>query len=359
MLVRATPAALASPPRDLRAGPVMPVPALLREFGLDPAPFLTRAGIGIDVLDHPDNRVPFAAVGRLLHECVRGTGCAHFGLLTGHRFDGATLGALGTLLRHCESFGAALRCLVMYLHLNDRGGVPVLLNLGPTRVMLGYAIYQPDMPGKAQFDDATIAITFNLLRQLCGAHWKPIEVMFAHRAPADAGPYRQLFGPNVRFDAELSAVTFAAHWLDRPIAGADPAVRETLKAAFRQAAAQDTGALEERVRRALHSLAYLAGPASAPTVARMFNLHERQLRRRLTLEGTSFRHLAHEARREVAKHLLRDTHLPLSDIAAALHYADATALSRAFRQWTGVTPGTWRASNAQHGDEAALPTPSD
>ena len=356
MLVRATPAAPASPPRDLRAGPVMPVPALLREFGLDPAPFLTRAGIGIDVLDHPDNRVPFAAVGRLLHECVRGTGCAHFGLLTGHRFDGATLGALGTLLRHCESFGAALRCLVMYLHLNDRGGVPVLLNLGPTRVMLGYAIYQPDMPGKAQFDDATIAITFNLLRQLCGAHWKPIEVMFAHRAPADAGPYRQLFGPNVRFDAELSAVTFAAHWLDRPMAGADPAVRETLKTAFRQASARDTDALEERVRRALHSLAYEAGPASAPAVARLFSLHERQLRRRLTLEGTSFRHLAHEARREVAKHLLRDTHLPLSDIAAALHYADATALSRAFRQWTGVTPGTWRASNALHADEAAPPT---
>jgi len=346
----ATPAAPASPPRDLRAGPVLPVPALLREFGVDPTPVLARAGVDPGLLDHAENRIAFAAVGRLLDECVRATGCAHFGLLAGQRFDDATLGALGTLMRHCDSVEVALRCLILYLHLNDRGGVPVLLNLDPTRVALGYAIHQPDMPGRAQFDDATIAIAFNILRQLCGPQWRPIEVMFAHRAPADATPYRQLFGSQIRFDAELSAVTFAAHWLDRAIDGADPSVHATLKTAFQQAAARETGALGERVRRALHSQVYASGPALAPAVADLFSLHERQLRRRLRLEGTSFRQLANDARREVAQHLLRDTRLPLSDIAAALRYADATALSRAFRQWTGMTPGTWRASNTGYAD---------
>jgi AraC-like DNA-binding protein len=333
-------------PRDLRTGPVLPVPALLREFGLDPAPLLARACVAPARLDNAEDRIAFAAVGRLLDECVRATGCAHFGLLAGQRFDAATLGALGTLMRHCVSVGAALRSLVLYLHLNDRGGVPVLLDLDSKQVALGYAIYQPDMPGKATFDDAAIAIAFKLLRQLCGAGWQPTEVMFAHRAPADAAPYRQLFGARVRFDAELSAVTFAAHWLDHPITGADPAVHAALEGAFRQAARRETDPLGERVRRALRSLACVAGPASAPAVAQLFGLHERRLRRLLTLEGTSFRELAHEARREVALHLLRDTHLPLTDIAAALHYADATALSRAFRQWTGVAPGTWRAANS-------------
>jgi AraC-like DNA-binding protein len=252
---------------------------------------------------------------------------------------------------------AALRHLIQYVHLHDRGGLPVLLHLDAKRVALGYAIYHPDMPGKSQVDDATIAIAFTILRQLCGANWRPIEVMFAHRAPADTTPYRRVFGPHVRFDAELSAVVFSAHWLDSTIDGADPAVREALLAAFRQAAARDTGELEERVRRALYSLAYLDGPASAPAVARLFGLHERQLRRRLTLEGTSWRQLAHEARREFAKHLLRDTRLPLTDIAAALHYSDAKGLSRAFRLWTGVTPGTWRASSTSSAHEVGdLPT---
>ena len=352
MLTRVIPQAATQTARDLRAGPVQPVPDLLRQFGIDPGPVLVRAGIDLRLLDDAENRIAFAAVGCLLDDCARVTGCAHFGLLAGQRYNAATLGALGTLMRHCDSVEVALRSVVLYLHLNDRGGVPVLLNLGPTRVALGYAIYHPDMPGKAQFDDATIAIAFNLLRQLCGPEWRPIEVMFAHRAPADTAPYHALFGARVRFDAELSAVTFAAHWLSRPIDGADPAVHATLEAAFRQAAASDASALAERVRRALHSLAYVAGPALEPAVARLFGLHERQLRRRLTAEGTTFRQLANEARREVAQHLLRDTRLPLTEIAAALHYADAPALSRAFRQWTGVAPGIWRAANTARADEA-------
>jgi AraC-like DNA-binding protein len=208
------------------------------------------------------------------------------------------------------------------------------------------------MPGKMQFDDAAIAITFLLLRQLCGTSWRPSEVMFAHRAPADVSPYRQLFGTRVRFNGELSAVTFDAHWLAQPIPGADPATHAALEAAFRHQAAAEPGPLGERLRRALHSLAYVAGAASAPAVAQRFGLHERQLRRLLTAEGTSFRELAKEARREVAQHLLRDTRLPLPDIAAALHYADATALSRAFKQWTGVAPGTWRAANSFLSDAA-------
>ncbi len=336
----------ARPQRDLRTGPVMPVPALLREFGIDPAPLLARAGIAPQLLEGAENRIAFAAVGQLLDDSVRATGCAHFGLLTGQRFEAATLGALGTLVRHCASVDAALRSLVLYLHLNDRGGVPVLLNLGPTRVALGYAIVQPAMPGKTQFDDATIAIAFLLLRQLCGASWRPTEVMFAHRAPADVSPYCQLFGTRVRFDAELSAIAFAAHWLDQPIPGADPATHATLEAAFRHRTSGEPGPLGERLRRALHSMAYAACAATAPRAAQLFGLHERQLRRMLTAEGTSFRELANEARREVAQHLLRDTRLPLPDIAAALHYADATAMSRAFKQWTGVAPGTWRAANA-------------
>ena len=357
MLVRAASATPAAAPRDLRAAPVMAVPALLREFDLDPAPLLARAGIAPGLLDHPENRVPFEAVGRLLTDCARRTGCAHFGLLVGQRFDNATLGALGRLLRNCESVGSALFHLGQSFHTHDRGGLPVTFHLDARRVALGYAIVHPDMPGKSQVDDAAIAIAFNILRQLCGATWRPINVVFAHRAPADATPYRRLFGPQVRFDAELSAVVFSAHWLDRPIEGADPAVRDALLATFRQATAQDTGALEERVRRALYSLAYLDGPASAPAVARLFGLHERQLRRRLTQEGTSWRELAHEARCEAAKHLLRDTRLPLTEIAAALHYADASSLSRAFRLWTGVSPGVWRASNAPSAHEVGeLPT---
>ena len=81
-------------PAQLRAGPLMHVPVLLREFGVDPAAVLSRAGVDPRWLDDAENPIAFDAAGRLLDACVRATGCAHFGLIAGQRLDERALGAL-------------------------------------------------------------------------------------------------------------------------------------------------------------------------------------------------------------------------------------------------------------------------
>ncbi|EIC21573.1 helix-turn-helix transcriptional regulator [Thiorhodovibrio frisius] len=86
------------------------------------------------------------------------------------------------------------------------------------------------------------------------------------------------------------------------------------------------------------------GDTSLAHVARLFALHRRTLNRRLKAHGTSFKILIEEARYDVARQLLRDTSLPIADIAASLDYADASAFTRAFKRWSGVSPGAWRAS---------------
>jgi AraC-like DNA-binding protein len=40
--------------------------------------------------------------------------------------------------------------------------------------------------------------------------------------------------------------------------------------------------------------------------------------------------------------LLRASTLPVNSIAWSLGYADASAFSRAFRRWSGMTPREWR-----------------
>jgi AraC-like DNA-binding protein len=86
------------------------------------------------------------------------------------------------------------------------------------------------------------------------------------------------------------------------------------------------------------------GDTSLAHIARLFKLHRRTLNRRLRALGTSFKVLIEEARYDVARQLLRDTSLPIADIAASLDYADAAAFTRAFKRWSGVSPGAWRQS---------------
>ena len=48
-------------------------------------------------------------------------------------------------------------------------------------------------------------------------------------------------------------------------------------------------------------------------------------------------------REEIARQLLCDTDIPVTRVAAALGYGDATVFTRAFTRWTGQTPSEFRA----------------
>jgi AraC-like DNA-binding protein len=87
----------------------------------------------------------------------------------------------------------------------------------------------------------------------------------------------------------------------------------------------------------------LGGSSSAENVALLFGIHERTLRKRLTADRTSLQQLVSQTRFELAKQLLENTKVPLSEIASALHYADAAVFSRAFRGWSNTRPREWRA----------------
>jgi AraC-like DNA-binding protein len=343
---------LAAGDGEVRIGPVAAIPDLLRKSGVTPSLAFVRAGVPLHAFKSPENRIAFDALGRLLAECSTATACDHFGLLVGESFELDGLGAIGYLMRNSGTVGEALRALLLHLYLHDRGAVPILINLDASHVLLGYSIYRHETPGASHLYDVAIAIGCRVLRAICGASWKPAHVQFSHVRPKDARPYRRFLGPDVRFDAEVSGIVFAASWLDRTIPGADPNLREQAMSAIQQSSADSTMGFADIVRGALHQMV-LGGTSSAESVALLFGIHERTLRKRLTAEGTSLQHLVSQTRFELAKQLLENTQLPISEIASALHFADAAVLSRAFRNWSRTSPRDWRARRGRKADPHA------
>jgi AraC-like DNA-binding protein len=307
-----------------------------------------RAGVPLSTFRNPENRIAFETLGRLLSECSALADCDHFGLLVGERFELNGLGAIGYLMRNSATVGEALRALLLHLYLHDRGAVPILINLEASHVLLGYSIYRHGVPGSAHLYDAAIAIGYRALKDICGVAWKPLRVQFSHGRPDDPRPYRRVFGSDVRFDAEVSGIVFQASWLDHAIAGADSNLRELVVQAINQTGANSSMRFIDVVRGALHQMV-LGGTASARNVALLFGIHERTLRKRLTAERTSLQQLVSQTRFELAKQLLENTELPLSEIAAALRYADAAVFSRAFRSWSETSPREWRVRRDQRG----------
>jgi AraC-like DNA-binding protein len=316
-----------------RVGMLAEIPSLLRELRTDPAEVAASAGLDPDGLDALENRIPFVAIGRLLHYCAVKTGYQHFALLLGQRARLSHLGLPGQLARHSPTLGAAIGNFAVYEHLDSQGLATFLLEKDGVATV-GPVIYQKGAEHGDQIYDLYIAATLSIMRELCGARWRPERVLFSHSKPPDVGLFRRSFEAPCQFNAERTALVLPANVLDHRLQGADSEQFQILEA---QAHARDDFGVGFRLRRTLRIL-LLAQGASGDQVARLLLMHHRTLNRRLKAEGTTFQELLDEVRFEAACQLLDTARIPITEIAVSLGYAETSAFSRAFRRWSGTTP---------------------
>jgi AraC-like DNA-binding protein len=315
----------------------------LDELGVEASAVLQQVGIDARILASASNRLPFDVVGRLLAACATASGCPHFGLLLGIRSGAEAAGVASDLARHAATVRDGLRQFIEHLHLHDRGGVAALNSSGTDYAELSYFIHYRDTPGMRPFLDASMAVACCVMRSFLGPLWAPSEVTLAHVRPRHTGPYRAFFRAPLRFDAPYSALVFPAGDLDRPIAGSDPDERNRLSKLVAELEATRPSTTRERALEAISRM-MMAMPPSGDRVAQAVGIGRRRLRERLAAEGTSVKQLLEEVRCELARQLLDESHMPIGDIASALHYSKPGAFSRAFKRWTGRTPRQWRKS---------------
>ena len=78
-------------------------------------------------------------------------------------------------------------------------------------------------------------------------------------------------------------------------------------------------------------------------VAAHLHISPQTLRRHLREEGSSFQELKDQLRRDIAIYHLGRADLSLQQIAEQLGFSEPSAFHRAFKKWTGLTPGAYRA----------------
>ena len=324
-----------------RVGGATALPAILRDLGADASAVVGVAGLSREILADPENVIPFSSLGHLLQQSTAATQCDHVGLLLGQRSTISSFGYLGLLVENSPQVRTALDNLIRYFHIHDGRGVPIL-EVSQGTASLGYTIFENSVPGALDLIDSAVASLFNILRRLCGASWQAIEIGLPRPKPRNTRPFDSFFNAPLRFSAEHGVVVFPVDWLARPVRDANPLVRGLVEDHIGELEAQAVESFETQLRRLLRTLV-LTRRCSLESVGQLFNLEPRTLARRLEREDIKFRALVDEARYEVARHLLTDTSLAMTHVAAMLDYSEASAFSRAFRRWSGKTPIAWRA----------------
>ncbi|RCW43455.1 helix-turn-helix transcriptional regulator [Paenibacillus prosopidis] len=152
------------------------------------------------------------------------------------------------------------------------------------------------------------------------------------------------FGCPVRVDSGRNRLTLHRRDLDRPFISYNGELLEILTPALDRSLEEKrrSKSITEMVKWIMkRSLA--AGRPDIQVIAGELGMSDRTLQRRLTEEGTSFKQLLTDARREKALEYLSDPLLDLKEVAFLLGYEDQNSFFRAFRQWEGDTPTNWRA----------------
>jgi|SRR6266404_1188832 len=299
-------------------------------------------GLNAAVLDNPDARISFAHVVSLYEQSALLTGDEAFGLHVGEQVDPKAFDVLGYAVINSPTFGEALDRVVRYNFTWTNGSYFTVEKTDP-EARITYT-YPDDSPAERRHDaEMTMAAVAVLGRRITDTDWSPTEVRFQHGRPLDTTEHRRIFRCPVRFGAKANELRFDSSHLRLPIVKADPGLCAVLdrhaEELLTKYPREDT--LIERSRTIIRK-ELNGGDASLERVAEQLGMSARTLQRKLRHHGTSHQQLLDQMRKDLAMRYLREPEMAICEVAYLLGFSESSALHRAFKRWTGITPSEFR-----------------
>ena len=313
----------------------------LKARGHDSSAFLKTHGVDPAIFQDPEGRLPHTVAVSLWPAATRLTNDLDLGLHVAEGIRPGAYGALGYALRTSENFGMSLQRMCRY-HRVFHDAAEVQLTLRGENAILSHRLRLPGGVPRA-VSEYIVAAWLITSRQAAGVHWIPIEARFPHSIPEDTSEHRRLFGCTLKFGNDRSELVFSRDLLDMPFETADPQLQAILEAqvlAMFQRLPKGE-AVTDSVRRLL-ARELSNGEPSLEQIAPRLHMSARTLHRRLEEEGTSFRRVLAEVRREIAARHLSERRLAIGEIAFLLGFSEPSAFHRAFKRWTGHAPLAYR-----------------
>jgi len=330
----------------VRASGLRGYPALVRAMGCDPAPLLRRYRIDEAALDSDDGMISLRAVVHLLEASADQTRAGDFGLRLSRHQGIDVLGPLGIALQHAPTIRAAMEFAARHMFVHSPGLVYTIhehSEIARDAAEVAIEICLTRQPVQRQAIDLCLADIHNFTRLLSGDRYLLRAVSIPHTPIASLGTYEQFFGARVMAEQPRASLHLSRSTLAADLRGVDATLRRMAEDYIFRNFGSEAGSVSDRVRLALrHTLG--ASSHSKASVANLLAMHPRTMQRRLLAEATSFEAIRDDVRKELAMRYLCETSLPLGQIAMLLGLPAQSALSRACRQWYGVTPSALRAA---------------
>lgn len=325
----------------VRAKYVYAYGAVLDRLGASQRLLLEGAGLSERVLEDPEAIIPAHQAWKFIGAAADREGIHDLGLVAGDisiraygEFSQRLLNA-ANLNRVLESFCQLARC--------EYSRADFYLSRSKNSVWFCRGPIDGDEVERKHVELLVLTMMIATVRLVAGPDWHPPFVFLQTNDVRGVEDHHLFCRSAIRFGNRVAAFEVPQHLLTQQLPRAsqvpDNGVYDRLEHEFPQA-------LHEVVSGMLRD-----GIPKIHAVAEAVGVSVRTLQRRLSDTNTTFSTVTHAAQMRRAEEFLKQGHVSLAEITQLLGYTDQANFSRAFRRWTGLSPGSYR-RNAAITDDA-------
>ena len=313
----------------------------VRARDLNAEELLANVGLASSLLQMPQARVSVRHYGALWRTIALALDDEFFGQ-DSRRMKAGSFAMLCHSVLGCKNLGQALdRSLRFFgLILDDISG-GLVRDDSEARIVL-----QERAAGAGQrvfAHELLLMLLYGVSCWLVGRRIPILRTEFSYPEPAHSAEYRLMYCADLRFNRPQTVIAFEASYLALPVVQNERTIKEFLRTAPESILVKykNGSSLSARVRRRLRQFP----PGEVPDfegLAGELNMTPATMRRRLHEEGESYQSIKDQLRRDLAIGYLSHSSRSVMDIALELGFSERSAFHRAFRKWTGASPGEFR-----------------
>lgn len=281
--------------------------------------------------------VPVHLAHSFLATSARSAGITNLGYMVGGEARIQGLGAFGrNLMRSLTLYDALCKIRSMFALYSSAERL-WWVQSGSNVVFLHRHLHETGS-GRRDAQQCALLLMRDLVRLAAGPGWQPGVILVA--PDQDTRASQETFETDDVRQGTYSGFVFPAEFLSRPFErfrGSADSDRDPTAFEASAPATDFAGSVKQTIAALVRDSC-----CQLNVIAEALGTHPRTLQRNLSGSNIEFSKLLAEVRFETAVRLLDDDGRRIIDIAFELGYADSANFTRAFRQWTGVSPSDFR-----------------
>ncbi|MCA9934265.1 MAG: AraC family transcriptional regulator [Ardenticatenaceae bacterium] len=313
----------------------------LTSLNVDVDGFLRSLGVDPASVKKTDAYLPVQTYLRIQDEAAHRTNDPYFGLHMGEFAEAGSWFILGYMMMNCQTLGEAFEKSGRYSRIvGNMIEAKAELRFNKIKVVF---FTPPGVPPMSRHCyESTFSSSVRMMRSLTGTDIHPLEVTFTYPEPPDTAEYERIFNCPVRFGQKENRMLLDWGIVNTPILLPNPELLRYFEN-YAQEFLADMDRQNEHTRTVTRIILNRLDDESLSieTVADEMAVSVRTLQNYLKDEGVVFSDLLKDIRERLAKKYLRENY-SVADITYLLGFSEPSVFRKAFKRWSGVTPGQYR-----------------